>query len=287
MRFTNPRRYSLKFTAIGCTLLAMGIFGCNQGASTVSTETVREPATQPSTSQATPENIILLKERELVGEELQAFLKTLPKDLKLQPEAAGPSGGLGKSAANPDCIIDFASNKGLWYMPDRAHTNYATSPYYYQPCSPQYAFITPTKYGTYYLVPEASGTCPGAYGMIGYGPFASKDPNVCKNQKDAALFPRYASNASPTYGDMGLTVQMQDAAKNSYLFTANYFLARGGSIMAYGYKPISKSWSTWGPFNQTPGFYGFEKGTNLSVLQFFASDRASVFSVDNISIRGN
>lgn len=289
MRFTNPGRYSLKFTAIGCALLAMGHYGCNQSASTASPETVPEPTTQPSMSQSTPENAVVLKERELVGEELQAFLKAMQKEqsLKLQPETTTPSEGLGKSSANPTCLIDFASNKGLAYMADRAYRYYAVSPFYLQPCFPHYAFVTPTKGTHYYLVPEAKGTCPGAYGKLGYGAVASTDPNVCKNQQDAALFPRYASNGSPTDGDVGLTVQMQDGNGNPQLFRASVFFARGGSIQVYGYKPITKTWSVWGPFNQTPGFGVLQNATNLSALQFFATNRASIFEVDNISIVGN
>lgn len=289
MRFTNPQRFSLKFTAMGGALLAMGLMACNQGASTASPEAAPESAARPSISQPTPENAIVLEERQLVGAELQAFLKATQKNrsLKLEPETRSPSGGLGKSAANPACLIDFASNKGLAYMADRAFAYYATSPFYFQPCYPQYAFVTPSRGGYYYLVPEASGTCPGATGYLGYGPYASTDPDVCKNQKDAALFPRYASNGSSTDGDLGLTVQMLDGDGNPWLFRSNIFFARGGNITVYGYKPITKTWSVWGPFSQTPTFYSLQNGTDLSALQFFATDRASIFEVDNISITGN
>lgn len=288
MRVKNPRLFTLKFTAIGCALLAMGHFGCNQDASTVSPETVTEPAARPSTPQSSSENPILLKERELAGEELQTFLKAMPKDLSLEvkSQTANPSGGVAKSAAYPACLIDFASTSGLSYMADHAYTGYATSPYYFQPCMPQNAFVTPSGASYFWMGTEASGTCPGAYGKIGYGT-PNVDPNVCRYQKDAALYPRYAGNGSSAFGNVGLTVQMLDAATNPKLFSATVFFARKGRIKVYGYKPISKTWVVWGPFTQTPALYGLQNATNLSALQFFASDLASEFQVDNISIRGN
>jgi hypothetical protein len=263
--------------AFGLSVLAAGMSGCNQSADPASPVGASAPIVQ-TPSAANPQMETLGEGKMLQGEELKAFLNTLPKNSKTPaiPATATQSLAAPKSAGNPACLIDFNSNKGLAHMADRAYTGYAVSPYYLQPCYPYYAFVTPSNNNNYYLPTEASGTCPGNYGKIGYGTYYN-----CQNQQDAVNFPRYGAN---TDRNSGLIVTLpQDGVNHN--FRVNYFFARSGTITVYAYR-VGIGWWYWGPITGTPRFFSFTNAENVTELQFFPSDNNSGFSVDNISITG-
>ena len=261
-------------------LFALGGFsGCNQSVDPVTPE---ESPTSLHPDDPTPAfdgtATDLGEGHPLTGDALEAFLQSAG----LGPEAATPAADLPpaapKSAASSMCLIDFNSKQGLNYMADKAYTAYATSPYYTQPCGTQYAAIRPTTGNYYYLPPENSSVCIGSYAKLGYGTITN-----CQNQQDASNFPRYASNGSPTDGALGLKLTVPDGA-NKRNFELRYFFARGGTITVYAYR-IGIGWWYWGPISVAPGFFTFTNAQNVNEVQFFASDRSSIFSIDNILIR--
>lgn len=269
LRISRP--IMLPMAAFGLAVLSAAVTGCNQSDPTSPRDASAPAAGYPTTNMGEGH---LLK-----GAELEAFLKSLPADKQLAavPAAQAQSIAAPKSAANPACIIDFNSGKGLAHMADRAYTAYATSPYYIQPCFPYYAFVTPVGRNYYYLPTEASGTCPGSYGNIGYGSVLN-----CQNQQDAANFPRYASNGSTTDGDLGISVTLpQDGINHN--FKLSYFFARSGSIAVYAYR-VGIGWWVWTPINVAPGFFSFTNADNVTEVHFHSSDSRSIFQVDNISI---
>jgi hypothetical protein len=259
--------------AFGLAVMTAGISGCNQSADPASPDGASAPA-NPTPSANAP-TTSLGEGHLLQGEELKAFLKTLPAD-KQSPAASAQAQSLAapKSAAYPACLIDFNSSKGLAHMADRAYTGYAVSPYYIQPCFPYYAFVTPTNNNNYYLPTEATGTCPGSYGKIGYGPYYN-----CQNQQDAANFARYGAN---TDRNSGLIVTLpQDGINHNFRF--DYFYARSGTITVYAYR-VGIGWWYWGPLSGAPRYFSFTNADNVTEVRFLPSDNNSNFSVDNISI---
>jgi hypothetical protein len=265
---------------LGLALLSAALSGCDQGADPISS---REPSASPAGGPPVDVPTTQMGEGHLLqGKELDDFLKTLPADRQVPASAMQPTSEMqpaaaAKSAANPACIIDFNSPKGLAHMADRAYTYYATSPYYIQPCFPYYAFVTPIGRNYYYLPTEASNTCPGSYGKLGYGSVLN-----CQNQQDAANFPRYASNGSPTDGGLGIVVTLpQDGINHNFRFS--YFFARSGSIAVYAYR-VGIGWWVWTPINVAPGFFVFNNAENVTEVRFHSSDGRSIFQVDNISI---
>jgi hypothetical protein len=278
----NIRLPKASIAAFALALTAAAFSGCNQDAVPTATDSASKPSTSLPTLTSSPENPIVIEGRALIGADLEAFLKAHPEANRV-PEASAPpvqSLPAAKTAANPACLIDFASNKGLTHMADYAYTTYATSPYYIQACFPYYAFVTPST-GSYYFLPtEASGTCAGSYRNIGTG-----TPGNCQNQQSALNFPRYASNGNATTynGSLGLVVTLpQDGIDHN--FRVNYFLGRGGVITAYAYR-VGIGWTAYGPFSGTPSFFTLAGATNVTNLQFYSSN-GGVFQVDNISITG-
>jgi hypothetical protein len=276
-------RSNLSLKALGMAMLAAGFSGCNQSVEPAARGDHAGPSAQLEHAVPGPDNSVSLEGHVLKGEELAVFLKRLGNQPPASPapERVSESGPAAKSAANPTCQINFNSNKGLSHMADAAYTNYATSPWYMEPCFPYYAFVTPSIGTHYYLPTEASGTCPGSYGQIGYGTIGN-----CTNQQNAANFPRYAAKASPSDGDMALVVTLPQDGVN-HAFNASVFFARAGIINVYGLH-TDGSWQYWGPVDASasPTFGVLSGGTNLTALYFFASTTDGLFEVDNISIVG-
>jgi hypothetical protein len=264
----------MPIAAFALAVTAAAMSGCNSDADRASpSEAVSAPAADAPASTAPISN--LGEGHLLQGDELKAFLKNLPQDRQTPSAPATQSMAAPKSAGNPACVIDFNSNKGLAHMADRAYTPYAVSPFYIQPCFPYYALVTPSDNNNYYLPTEASGTCPGTYGKIGYGSILN-----CQNQQDAANFPRYAGN---TTRSTGLIVTLpQDGINHN--FRVNRFFARSGTITVYANR-VGIGWWYWGPIS-TPQFFYFTNAQNVTELQFFPSDGNSNITVDNIDITG-
>ncbi len=263
--------------ALGLVLAAAGLSGCNRSPDPVSSREIPEP---PGQSPAKDFPTIQAGEgRLLQGEELDAFLKTFPESRRAEipPVSGEQPQPAAKSAANW-CIINFDSQQGLQNMADRAYTAYAVSPFYYQPCTPYNAYVTPLGRNYYYLPPEETGTCVGSYGKRGYG-----QQSNCLNQKDASLFKRYASNGSPTDGSLGLVVTLPYGGVNRN-FRFKYFFGRSGIITVYAYR-VGIGWWYWGPLDFTsPGFFSFTNAEDVTEVRFHASNNASIFSVDNIGL---
>jgi hypothetical protein len=268
------RLTGMPVVALGLAALAAGMTGCNQSPDPVSPDGPSAPAAQsPVTAKNAGEGHLLQ------GEELKTFLQRLPGDKRAVSPVPSQSIAAPKSAANPACIINFNSSKGLSHMSDAAYAYYALSPYYMQPCFPYYAFVTPINRNYYYLPTEASNTCPGDFAMIGTGSIFD-----CQNQQYAANWPRFASNGSTTDGDMGLSITLpQDGINHN--FRLNYIFDRSGSLAVYAYR-VGIGWWVWTPINVAPGFFAFSNVENVTEVQIFSSDFQSIFEVDNISITG-
>jgi len=268
---------NLSFGTLGMAWLAAGLWGCDR---TVDPVAQNVPA-QTDLSVPASDNAISLQAHALEGEELASFLKKFDfKNVPL-PATKGNSGSnaLAKSAGANLCQVNFNSSKGLSHMADRAYVNYVVAPWYIEPCYPYYAQVTPNVGNQYYLTPEAKGTCPGSYGMIGY-----LSGNSCVNQKDAATFPRYLEKATGSDGNVAYVVSLLNPDFGS-TFNASSFLARSGKMMVYGLG-ANGSWKTWGPIDATSSMKGVSLtgGIGLVQLGFFASTANGVYSVDNVNI---
>jgi hypothetical protein len=275
----QKRALTLSLGALGLTLFAAALSGCNQGV---------DPAAHEDTAQnqqpvAASDAAITVEPHELKGEELAAFLKQLNIKSETLPVAnANPeSGALAKSAGGNLCQVNFNSSKGLAHMADRAYAFYASSPWYIEPCFPNYAVVTPSNANSYYLVPEASNICSGKVGMMGN--WSNGPGSTCINQKDAATFPRYLAKAAPFDLNAIYVVSLLNAGFGA-TFNASNFFARSGKLMVYAYG-ANGSFKTWGPIDATsPKFVSLAGATGLIQLGFYASTSDGVYSVDNINI---
>ncbi|MEO6095697.1 MAG: hypothetical protein ABIW76_08455 [Fibrobacteria bacterium] len=261
-------RISIPLFALGVTLMAAGMAGCNKVADA-------EPSKPPAVTPGESRYLDFEDGRLLEGTQLQSFLKLQEgkSSVEVSPEPNAQLAPLAKSAAA--CFVNFNSPTGLSYMADKAYTFYATSPYYIQSCSPYYAYVAPINTTLYYLVPEAANVCTGAYGMMGYGPSYDN----CKNQQSAANFPRIAGTIYNTSG-LSLILKSSTGQKN---FRLNSFVGKEGTITVYAYR-VGIGWWYWGPLPSNNTYWTFSNAEKVNEVQFFATDRASLISVDDINV---
>lgn len=259
------------------SLLVAGLAGCNRDIQSPDQETSREPVTRAPGELAGPEGLMIGEGRKLEGADLKNFLDRHASEERPHKAEAGTA-ALPKVAAQ-SCMVDFNSSIGLSNMSDRAYTAYATAPWYYQPCGNGYnTYVIPINRNFYYLTTEASGTCPGTYGKIGYGTYTN-----CQNQANAAYFPRRASNGSTTDGVLGLWAYMYQG-NTSKSFNLNSLRVVSGSVYVYAYRN-GIGWWWWGPLTGNIN-WTFPNGQNVREVKIHASDNANVYVVDDISLTG-
>lgn len=262
-------------TGLASLALAMALTACNQGTETASPDESRPPAVHAPQSPDAPVKLSIDDGQALQGKQLEAFLKTLAETKETLPAEAplAQPAPLAK-AAYSSCNINFNSSIGIRNMADRAYTYYATAPWYYQYCAPANAFVVPSNYSNYYLIPEAANVCPGAYGKMGYGTITN-----CQNQKGADLFPRYAGIATPTDGAVGIKVHMQ----NYRNFKLNSFIGKGGTITVYANR-VGIGWWYWGPLPSNNTYWTFSNAENVTEVVFHSSTMKDPYYIDDVVI---
>lgn len=265
-----------KIFIVGALLTVIpSLIGCMNDQATGSKDDVRSDVPNPEDSKIRD----IGPGQPLVGAELDAVMAQMSPAARKEIEAAAAKAALkplGKTAVWPTCLVDFNSSVGLSYMADKAYNLYATSPYYYQPCSPYIALVQPSSgYNNYYLVPEQSNVCTGSYGMMGTGP----DFAHCTNQKSAALFPRYAASATITTGGLGIQVTLAYNAA----FRLNSFVGKSGTIKVVAYR-VGIGWWYWGPLPSNNTYWTFSNADNVTSATFYAWDGVNTYAIDNVSV---
>lgn len=259
----------------GLASLALALSACNQGVETSGPEESRAPAAQAPQSSGAPVKLSIDDGQALQGKQLEDFLKAKSETRELgTPEAPKDQPApLAKGAYNA-CNINFNDPAAIRRMIDKAYMYYATSPWYSQYCSPAYAYVTPTNYNNYYLMPEESNVCVGSYGKMGYGTISN-----CQNQKSADLFPRYAGIATTTDGAVGIKVNMA----NTRNFKLNSFVGKGGTITVYAYR-VGIGWWYWGPLPSNNTYWTFSNADNVTEVVFHSSNMKDPYYIDNVVI---
>lgn len=265
--------------AISLAALAAGTTGCTRDSGPADSGVVSVPDGSAADTRTPPGARDMGEGRWLEGAELEAYRMAYPPDEPalapiLDPDRPAPA---PKSAAISPCLIDFNSVKGLNYMADKAYAIYATQPYYTQPCNLAFTTVRPVNKTYYYLPTEATGTCPGEIGKIGYGSALS-----CQNQQAASNFPRYAGNGTTTDATLGLRISIPDGA-SGHPFDLVYFFARNGKIKVT-VKFAGGGTKTYENIAVSPGFYSFTDAKKVVEATFYSAE-AGIYYIDNIYIR--